>query len=463
MRTTRRELGSLTAAALWSLGRAHGQQPNSSRRAPNVVVILCDDLGYGDLGCYGNRVIRTPNIDGLASEGVRLTDFYATPTCTPSRACLLTGRYPVRSGLTRVLIPRESFGVPDSELTLAEALSGQGYKTACIGKWHLGDRPAFRPNRHGFDYFYGLLYSNDMTLPLVHWPAIKLFRNTTPIESPAMQRTLTQRFTGEALQFIEGAGNDPFLLYLAYSMPHLPWSASKDFAGKSKHGLYGDAVEEIDWSVGEMMQRISRQGLERDTLIVFASDNGPELAAPGPGGSAGGLRGGKGTTWEGGLRVPGILRWPGRLPAGSTAAGVCSLMDIFATAAVAGGADLGSRVVDGVDLMPYLEGRSPSPRSALCHFHRGTLFAIRHERWKLHFVKIDPGPKGRLKPAVACSPPELYDLVSDPGETRNVSAVHPEVADRLQRLAESHRASIAAGRPPPSALRSLLPNRRQKK
>lgn len=453
----------MIGTSFWSLRHALGQKSKAaSGRAPNIVVLLCDDLGYGDLGCYGNRVIRTPNVDRLASEGVRLTEFYATPTCTPSRASLLTGRYPLRSGLIRVLIPRENFGIPDSEITLGEALGRQGYRTACIGKWHLGDRQPYRPNRHGFDYFYGLLYSNDMTLPVVHWPPIRLFRNETPIESPVKQPTLTQRFTHEALQFVDRNKDSPFFLYLAYSMPHLPWSASDGFAGKSKHGLYGDAVEEIDWSVGEILKRLSLHGLDRDTMVVFCSDNGPEMATPSPGGSTSGLRGGKGTAWEGGVRVPGIIRWPARLPTGSVQSGITSLMDIFATAVKAAGVDWDDPVVDGVDLTPFLAGKATSPRSTLCHFHKGNLFAIRNGRWKLHFLKIEVDKKGRLGNIVRCDPPELYDLENDPGETRNLSAENRDVAASLSRLADGFRSSIAVGHLPPSPLRSLLPKKKPK-
>ncbi|MGH9632811.1 MAG: sulfatase family protein, partial [Bryobacteraceae bacterium] len=310
-----------------------GDPPKEERRErpPNFVILLCDDLGYGDLGCYGNKSIRTPNIDRMASEGTRLTEFYAAPTCTPSRASLLTGRYPLRSGLTRVLGPREHFGIPDSEITLAEALKQRGYRTACIGKWHLGDRPPYRPNRHGFEHFYGLLYSNDMMLPIVEWPPIKLFNDRTVIESPVEQSSLTQRFTGEAIRFIDANKDNPFFLYLPYTMPHLPWSASANFVGKSAHGLYGDMVEEIDWSAGEVLKALARNGVDKDTVVVFLSDNGPELITPAPGGSAGPFRGGKGSTWEGGVRVPCIIRWPGTVPNGVERDGICSTMDLFAT------------------------------------------------------------------------------------------------------------------------------------
>ncbi len=235
---TRRDLGRRLGAG--ALGARLGVSAQS--QSPNFVILLADDLGYGDLGCYGNTNIRTPHLDRMATEGARLTEFYAAPTCTPSRAALLTGRYPLRSGMIRVLIPREHFGLPTSEITLAQALKQRGYRTACIGKWHLGDLPPFRPNRHGFEYFYGLLYSNDMAAPLLRWPPLRLYRNDRVIESPVRQATLTQRYTEEAIHFIERSRSAPFFLYVAYAMPHVPLAASQDFRGRSSYGIYGDAV-----------------------------------------------------------------------------------------------------------------------------------------------------------------------------------------------------------------------------
>lgn len=439
-------------------------QPEQPKRSPNFIVLLCDDLGYGDLGCYGNRSIRTPNIDRAASQGARLTEFYATPTCTPSRASLLTGRYPVRSGMTRVLIPGEHFGMPASEITMAEALKERGYQTACIGKWHLGNRAPFRPNRHGFDYFYGLHYSNDMTLPLVHWPSIKLFRNEEVIQAPVKQLTLTRDLTAEASRFVAENKERPFLLYLPYTMPHLPWSASPEFAGKSKYGAYGDAVEEIDWSVGEILKTVSRNGLDKETMVVFLSDNGPELVTPEPGGSAGALRGGKGSTWEGGVRVPCIVRWPGRVPEGTVRPGITTTMDLYATVLELAGGDVpADHVVDGRSLIPYLEGDSASPQSEHYYYRGKRLFAVRSENWKLHFLKMRTGKKGGNKEAIACNPPELYNLDADPGERQDVQGDHPEIAARLTKLAEEFEASFTPGRRPPPQWRSVLPRVRGRK
>jgi arylsulfatase A-like enzyme len=433
---------------------------NLRKRAPNLVILLCYDLGYGDIGCYGNRTIRTPNIDSMAAQGTRLTEFYATPTCTPSRAALLTGRLPVRSGLTRVLIPNEHYGIPGSEITLPECLQRNGYRSACIGKWHLGNRLPYRPMQHGFDEFYGLLYSNDMTLPLVKWPPVKLFHGGRVIESPVRQSTLTQRLTGEAMRFIQENRQNPFLLYLPYTMPHLPWSASPQFAGKSAYGPYGDAVEEIDWGVGQILSELARHGLEEDTMVAFLSDNGPELQVPAPGGSAGGLRGGKGSTWEGGVRVPCVVRWPGRVAAGKVRPGIAGVADLFTTYVHAGGGELPrDHVVDGRNLLPFLEGKSESPHQDHYYFLGRNLAAVRSDEWKMHLFKREQRRKGGYRDPVPCNPPELYNLARDPGETRNLYGEHPEIVDRLFNVAGQLQRSIVAGPVPPPYWRSLFPGK----
>ena len=434
------------------------QQNRKSARSPNWIILFCDDLGYGDPVCFGGSRFRTPNIDRLAGEGARLTEFYAAPTCTPARASLLTGRYPLRSGLTRVLIPREHFGLPESEVTMATALKQRGYRTACIGKWHLGDLPPYRPNRHGFDEFYGLLYSNDMTLPVVHWPAMRLYQNDEVIESPVKQRTLTERFTQRAVQFIESNAHCPFLLYLPYTAPHLPCAAAPSFAGKSGYGCYGDVVEELDSSVGKILSVVRARGLEQDTIVMFSSDNGPEVATRGPGGSTGGLRGGKRSTWEGGVRTPCIVRLPGRIPAGSVRTGITSLLDVFTTVLNSTGTPVPEdRAIDGLDLSAFLEGRSPSPRETFAYYRGKTIFAVRSRQWKIHFWKMTPGPRGRYTRVARCKPVELYDLESDPAESRNVAADHPSVVADLQRLRERFVESVVPGKPAPPRWRSLLP------
>jgi arylsulfatase A len=453
---TRRVLVSILGGAASS--RLCAQEPADPDPGTNFILIVCDDLGYGDLGCYGNRAIRTPHLDRLAAEGAKLTDFYAMSTCTPSRASLLTGRYPIRSGMTRVLVPGEHYGIPDSEITLAEALQQRGYRTACIGKWHLGDRPAHRPNRHGYDYFYGLHHSHDMTLPVIHWPTIRLFRNEQVIESPAVHNTLTRRFTQEATRFIDDNKNRPFLLHLPYTAPHLPWGTSPEFAGRSKYGVYGDMVEEIDWSVGEVLESLSRNGIDRRTAVFFLSDNGPELEVPGPGGSAGGLRGGKGSTWEGGVRVPCLVRWPARVAPGTALDGITCTMDLYATILEAAGATVPpNHVVDGRSLWLYLAGESGSPRPSFYYYHGRRLMAVRAKEWKLHFFKTKRSRRLGFSDPVACHPPELYNLETDPAESKIVTAQYPEIAARLSGLAEDFRNSFIAGRTPPPRWRSVLP------
>jgi arylsulfatase A-like enzyme len=427
---------------------------------PNFVLLLADDLGYGDLSCYGSANIHTPNLDRMARDGAQLEEFYAFPTCTPSRAALLTGRYPLRSGMTRVLAPHEHFGLPDTEITLGQALEKRGYATACIGKWHLGDMPRYAPNRHGFEYFYGLHYSNDMTLPLVDWPPVRLYRNQTIIESPAQQSTLTKRYTEEAIGFIARNKNRPFFLYLPYTMPHIPLAASSDFRGKSPYGLYGDAVDEIDWSVGQILTSLKTQGLDQNTVVVFTSDNGPAIRTEfvSRAGSAGPFRGGKGTTWEGGTRVPCIVRWPDHVLSGLKLNGIASLIDMFPTfIELAKGALPRDRVIDGKSLVAWLEGKAPSPECEFFYYSGRRLFAVRDEEWKLHFIKRKRGPKGHLSTPVYCHPPELYDLVKDPGEKQNVAAEHPEIVARLSRIAVEFQATMKPGELPPPFWKTFLP------
>jgi arylsulfatase A-like enzyme len=431
----------------------------TSSHTPNFVLLLADDLGYGDLSCYGSTEIHTPNLDRMAEEGAKLEEFYAFPTCTPSRAALLTGRYPLRSGLTRVLAPKEHFGISDYEITLGQALESCGYATACIGKWHLGDMLRYGPNRHGFEYFYGLHYSNDMTLRVVDWPPIRLYRNEEIIESPAHQDTLTQRYTQQAIEFIDRNKAKPFFLYLPYTMPHVPLAASAKFRGKS-YGLYGDAVDEIDWSVGQILTALKARGLDQNTLTVFTSDNGPAIRTEfvKHAGSAGPFRGGKGTTWEGGTRVPCIARWPGHIPANLKLKGIASLMDLFPTCVeIAGGTLPPDRVIDGKSLVDFMEGKAPSPEHEFFYYSGRRLFAVRAGNWKVHFIRRKRGPKGHLSTPVYCHPPELYNLEKDPGERDNVAADHPDLIERLSRIALNFQASMDPGKLPPPFWRTFLP------
>lgn len=394
-------------------------------KPPNIVFIYCDDLGYGDLGVYGSK-IRTPNIDGLATEGVRFTQFYsANPVCSPSRAALLTGRYPTRVGVPRVLGPTDTTGLSLSEQTLAGVLKGVGYQTMCIGKWHLGHLPQFLPTRRGFDEYFGIPYSNDMDpRPLLH--------NTEKIEEPARLDNLTSRYTERAVKFIERSKSRPFFLYLPHTFPHIPLAASARFRGKSPLGLYGDVIEELDWSTGEVLSALRRTGVDSDTLVMFSSDNGPWYQ-----GSPGALRGRKGSTYEGGVREPFLARFPGRIPAGLVCHGVAGTVDILPTIARLTGAPLPKAPLDGIDIWPLLSGRQPSlEREALLYFDNWNLQCARWEKWKLHFARynvmaFNPEPRiGRKN--FALRPPELYDLENDPQESYDVAAENPRVVKEIQ-------------------------------
>jgi arylsulfatase A-like enzyme len=438
--------------------------PLAAAEPPNVVVIFTDDMGYGDLGCYGHPTIKTPNLDRMAAEGMKFTSFYAAAeVCTPSRAALLTGRLPPRSGMCsdtrRVLFPDSAGGLPASEVTLAEALKAKGYSTALVGKWHLGHLPEYLPMKHGFDSFFGLPYVNDMDrvpdkgpkgraaffAPKIEYWNVPLMRGEKIVERPADQHTLTKRYTEEAVKYIKQKKDKPFFLYLAYAMPHVPLFASKDFAGKSARGLYGDVVEEIDWSVGEVLKAIRDEKIDKKTLVFFTDDNGPWLQFGEDGGSAGLLRDGKGSTFEGGMRVPGIAWWPGTIPAGVTTQEMASTMDIYVTAIkLAGGEVPTDRPIDGHDITPLLTGKGKSPRDTM-FFYRGTrLFAVRHGPWKAHFItQVAYGKDGPN----AHDPPLLYHLGRDPGEKTDVAKDNPEVVAKLKDIAARHREGMKPGEP----------------
>ncbi|MEX2303887.1 MAG: sulfatase [Bryobacterales bacterium] len=435
------------------LARAQPQETNGQQapeqRPPNIVIILADDLGYGDLGVYGNHEIQTPRLNRMAAEGVRLTEFYSvSPTCTPARAALLTGRYPRRSGMTRVIVAKEKWGLPASEILLAEVLQKQGYATTCIGKWHLGGRQPYRPRRHGFDSYFGVLYSNDMSLlPWVKWPRLELWRDDKSVESPARVETLTRRYTEEAVAFIERNRERPFFLYLPHTMPHTPVKPSARFQGKSAHGPYGDVVEEIDWRTGEILDALRANRIEDNTLVIFTSDNGPWVAGSNKrrikGGSAGPLRGAKNTTWEGGVRVPFLARWPGRLPAGTVQTGIASLMDLFTTAVELAGAGVpNDRVIDGRNILPLLEGKQGSPHDTLYYYFEQSVFAVRSGDWKLHFQKRELKPNDRPRSPQRCEPPELYNLAADLAEQNNVAANHADIVTRLTGMAREFDAAV---------------------
>ena len=433
--------------ALAAVAATNARHTATQEERPNIVLLFADDLGYGDLASFGHPTIATPRLDRLAAEGIRLTSFYAEPACSPSRAALLTGRYSVRSGLGAVVGPDARHGIPENEVTVAEALAAKGYRTAAVGKWHLGHAERrFRPLANGFERYFGLLYSNDMIRPWVQTDRpLELWRGDAPVEHPVDQTTLTKRYTEEALDFINDADDRPFFLYVAYSMPHVPISASARFAGRSRAGLYGDVIEEIDWSAGQIVDGIERRGLARRTLVVFTSDNGPwqgmpprmfsgGTIKPWHAGSAGPLRGHKAQTWEGGVRVPFIARWTGRIPAGRADAGIGSVMDLYTTIIRFAGAEIPTdRPVDGLDMRDWLLGRGPSPRTGIHYFLQNRIEAVREGRWK-------------LRAPAAGATPELYDLDVDPSERYDRAADHPEVVSRLQTMMETAAREIRGAR-----------------
>jgi N-acetylgalactosamine-6-sulfatase len=432
-------------------------QSTPSNQRTNVVVILADDLGWGDLGVYGHPKFKTPNLDRMAREGGRLTNFYSpTPYCAPSRASLLTGRYPFRHGITGNPAPDagiNDIGIRSSEITLGEAFQSAGYQTAIIGKWHLGHKPEFYPTRHGFHEYLGILYSNDMR-------PVQLLDGEKVVEYPLVQATLTKRYTERALSFIERSKDKPFFLYFPQAMPHKPLAASEEFYKKSGAGLYGDVLLELDWSVGQVFGKLKELGLDDKTLVIFTSDNGPWY-----GGSTGGLRGMKSNNWEGGLRVPLIARWPGRIPAGHVSDAPAIMMDLFPTALKAAGIPIPTdRTIDGKDLFPVLSSKAGSQHEAIFSMLANRVVSVRSGNWKLHVIPpreqklvkpgekwIDPrGPDGVtiLAPYEQAHPSEypglfgpepaqalsLFDLGQDPSEQKNVADQHPGVVRRLKAL-----------------------------
>lgn len=417
---------------------------HASERPPNFVLIFCDDLGYGDLGCYGSTKNRTPHIDRLASGGMRFTDFYSSsPVCTPSRASLMTGCYPRRVGLHEdatghwVLIPRSRRGLHPNEITIAEILKRAGYATACIGKWHLGDQPEHLPTRHGFDHYFGLPYSNDMQDRRRGDPPLPLVRQEEVVEAPADQATLTMRYTEEAVAFIERHRGHPFFLYLPHTFPHLPLHASEPFLDKSANGRYGDAVEEIDASTGAILECLERLGLAKDTLVIFTSDNGSNGRN---GGSNAPLAGSKGSTMEGGMRVPMIARWPGHVPANSVCRELSTTMDVLPTFAALARGEPGEALRDGYDIRSLLfdEPDARTPYEALFYYRRRQLQAVRMGEWKYHlpldaihpnWTSPEPTREGRKG--------KLVNLSEDLQERVDRSEEHPEIVRRMEALARS--------------------------
>lgn len=428
------------------------QPEKTSPKQPNFIVIFADDMGYGDVGIFGHPTIKTPNLDKMADEGQKWTNFYAASSvCTPSRAGLLTGKLPIRTGMCsnkrRVLFPDSDGGLPQSETTIATALKAKGYATACIGKWHLGHLPQYLPTSHGFDYYFGIPYSNDMDRPegvdhrescvnpKVEYFEVPLMRNTEVIERPADQTNITKRYTEEAVQFIEQNKENPFFIYLAHSMPHVPLFASEEFDGKSRRGIYGDVIEEIDWSVGKILDKLRETGRDENTLVVFTSDNGPWLIFNEHGGSAGLLRGGKGGTFEGGMREPTVFWMPGRLKQ-EVVMDMGSTLDLFPTITKMAGINVSSEsILDGYDLSPLLFGTGKSGRDAIFYYRGTEIFAIRKGEFKAHFItQSEYGGEAPQKHAI----PLLYNLETDPSEKYNVAEKNPEVIKEILRLKEEH-------------------------
>ena len=428
--------------------------------APNVVIIFVDDMGYADIGSYGATAYETPHLDQMAAEGTRFTDFYVSqPVCSASRASLLTGSYANRIGIHGALGPGSTHGIHDDEVTLAELFKSKGYATAVFGKWHLGHHPQFLPTRHGFDEFYGIPYSNDMwpyhpENPEA-WGDLPTFEGEEIIGYNTDQSRFTTDFTTRAVEFIRtrAASDTPFFLYLAHPMPHVPLFVSDERTGESGVGLFGDVIQEIDWSVGEVMGALKDAGVDQNTLVMFASDNGPWLSYGNHAGSAEPLREGKGTAFEGGVRVPFIVRWPGVIPGGGEVSTPAMTIDVFPTLAQVIGADLPDRTIDGKSIWGLMSGETTiSPQEAYYfYYRRNELHAIRSGKWKLHFphtyrsmIGREPGRDGI--PGIYDNSREigraLYDLETDISESRDVSDRFPEVVERLSRLADQKRAEL---------------------
>lgn len=460
---------------------------------PNIIIMFADDLGYADLGSFGNPYIRTPNLDQMAQEGQRWTDFYAAaPVCSPSRGALMTGQYPVRTGLygkqLPVMHPGDPYGVPKDITTLPEALKTAGYATGMFGKWHLGDAPEHFPTRHGFDYWYGTPYSNDMdrvgapsatelfkamkngsklnnnqmssfakTIEMFKDPKeeywnVPLYRSEHTgnsykdqlVKRPVVQSTFTQELTTEAIKFMTAHKDQPFLVYLPYSMPHLPVFASEKFKGKSKRGQYGDAVEELDWSAGEIKKAVQKLGLAENTIILFTSDNGPwQAVSTLNAGSAGMLHGSKGQNWEGGMRVPAIFWGPGHVTP-QTVSDLGTTLDVFNTALAQAGVTIPENN-DGVDLSKTLQGLEASPRNELAYYRSGKLIAYRKGNYKLQLYSI---PKLYSNEAtLELEKPVLYDLTQDLSEMKDLADVYPEIVEDILAAIEKHKASVPVAEP----------------
>jgi len=448
---------SLVLGAVEASG-ASSAKKNAPNAKPNFIVILTDDQGYADVGCYGAAGFETPHLDRMAREGMRFLDFYVgSSVCSPSRAALMTGCYPQRVGLPVVLEANSETGLSSEEETIPQLLKAAGYATGMFGKWHLGDKPAFLPTRHGFDEYFGLPYSNDM------WPNHPTKKNFFP-DLPLMegekviaynpdQTQLTTWYTERAVKFIEKHRDQPFFLYLAHTMPHVPLHVSGKFKGKSARGLYGDACMELDWSVGEVLATLKRLGLDERTLVIFTSDNGPWLTYGEHGGSAKPLRDGKTNTYDGGQRVPCIMRWPGKIPGGRICREIATTMDFLPTLVQLAGAKMPAKLIDGKDIWPLMAAQpgAKSPHRAFFYYNAWQLEAVRADNWKLvlphqYNAVAEPGKDGMPGKSVWLSTTlALYDLENDIGEETDVSREHPEIVDRLLQLVAEAREDLGDG------------------
>ena len=439
-------------------GQSISEDPN-----PNVIIIFTDDQGYGDLGIYGHPTIKTPNLDRMANEGQKWTSFYVSANvCTPSRAGLLTGRYAIRSGMTSnkrwVLFPDSDGGLPEKEITIAEVLKEKGYTTAAIGKWHLGHLPQYLPTSHGFDSYYGIPYSNDMDRvgtvkegdisdymsafinPTIETFNVPLMRNEEIIERPTDQNTITKRYTEEAIKYITANKDKPFFLYLAHSLPHVPLFASEKFIGTSNRGLYGDVIEEIDWSAGEIMKALKTEGIDKNTLVVFTSDNGPWAIFGNQGGSPGLLKGSKGTSYEGGVRVPGIFWWPGTIEP-KVISEMGSTLDLLPTIASLVNADLPKdRIYDGFNLSSVLKGSKTTARNEMIYYHNTEVFAARKGDFKLYFYSNNP--LGYPENLEKLTKYRLFNLAQDPSEKIDIIDQHPDIVKEIEELVAKHKKGV---------------------
>ncbi len=449
----------LQGASLTALGGLGCFKNTQHSSLPNIIIVYTDDQGYADVGVFGAEGFTTPNLDGMADQGMRFTSYHAAqPVCSASRAALLTGCYPNRIGIRGALNSNSGYGIHKDEMTLAELVKQKGYTTGIFGKWHLGCKEPYLPLQNGFDEYFGLPYSNDMwpfhPTAGKNFPDLSLFDGDTVVEYNPDMNSLTTRYTERAVQFIEKNKEKPFFLYLAHSMPHVPLGVSDKFKGKSEQGMYGDVIMEIDWSVGQVLQALKTHGLDENTLIIFTSDNGPWLSYGDHAGSAKPLREGKMTTWEGGHRVPCIMRWPGKIKENSLCTEPVMNIDIFPTIAGLIGGQLPNHIIDGLDIWPLMAGESgaASPHDALYFYWLDDLEAVRMGNWKFHFpheyrsLNGRPGGTGGMPAKLDHLKTDwaLYDLEKDIGETTNLISQYPEIAEKLKQKGLAFDAELKA-------------------